>query len=162
MRLYHGTYNENLIEILKCGYLDNTKVFKDTLYVDKLIEKYLGKKLTNDALYLTDNIFSAHDFDYEFKLIVDVDLDREKLFVAEYNYRDEIMAYGDDCKEGIEAIENYIKSFVSYNEYISKHLNYECPEFLYFDTVDIEHFDEEIFNHLEETGEYEEELKVFL
>ena len=49
-----------------------------------------------------------------------------------------------------------------YDEYISKHLNYECPEFLYFDTVEIEHLDEEIFNHLEETGEFEEELKVFL
>lgn len=162
MRLYHGTYNENLIEILKCGYLDNTKAFKDTLRADKLIEKYLGKKLTNDALYLTDDIYSTHDFDYDFKLIVDVDLDREKLFVAEHTYRDILINFEDDCKEGVDAMKNYIKSFVSYNEYISKHLNYECPEFLYFDTVDIEHLDEEIFNHLEETGEFEEELKVFL
>ena len=163
MRLYHGTNNDELIKILKCGYLDNTKAFEDTLYVDKLIEEYLGRKLTNDAIYLSDDIIITRlDFDYEFVLKVDVDLDREKLFVAEYNYRDEIMAYGDDCKEGVEAIENYIKSFVSYDEYVNKSLKYECPEFLYFDSIEIEHFDEDILNHLEEIGEYEEELKSFL
>lgn len=163
MKLYHGTNNDELLKILKSGYLDNTKAFEDTLYVDKIIEKYLGKKLTNDAIYLSNDIISTQmSFDYEFKLIVDKDLNREKLFVAEYNYRDEIMAYGDDCKEGIESIEKYIKSFVPYNEYINKSLKYENPEFLYFDNVNIEDFDEEILNHLKETGEYEEELKYFL
>lgn len=163
MKLYHGTNNDELIQILKSGYLDNTKAFDDTLYVDNIIENYLGKKLTNNATYLSNDIISTQmAFDYEFKLIIDEDLDREKLFVAEYNYRDEIMAYGDDCEEGINAIKNYIKSFISYDEYINNNIKYENPEFLYFDTINIEAFDEEILEHLKETGEYEEELKYFL
>ena len=152
MNLYHGTYNDTLIEILKCGYLDNTKAFEDTLYVDKLIEDYIGEKLTNNALYLTDDIISAQlSFDYEIKLTVDVDLDRNKLFVAEYNYKDEILAYGDDSNEGVEAIKNYIKSFISYDEYVNNSIKYESPEFLYFDKVNIEHLKENILKHLIET-----------
>lgn len=163
MRLYHGTNNDELLKILKSGYLDNTKAFEDTLYVDKILENYLGRKLTNDAVYLGNDIISTQmSFDYEFELVVDKDLNREKLFVAEYNYRDEIMAYGDDCKEGIEAIENYIKSFIHYDEYVNKSLKYENPEFLYFDSINIEHFDKEILNHLKEAEEYEDELKDFL
>lgn len=88
MRLYHGTNNDELLKILKSGYLDNTKAFEDTLYVDKILENYLGRKLTNDAIYLGNDIISSQmSFDYEFELIVDKDLNREKLFVAEYNYR---------------------------------------------------------------------------
>ena len=162
MKLYHGTNNNELIKILKSGYLDNTKAFEDTLYIDKLIEEYLGRKLTNDAIYLSDDIVSTQlSFDYEFGLTVDVDLDREKLFVVEYNYRDEIMAYDNDCREGVEAIENYIKSFISYDEYINKSLKYKSPEFLYFDIVNIEHLDKEVLNHLEESEEFKEELKIF-
>lgn len=150
MNLYHGTYEENLLEIINTGYLDNTKCLGDTLEVDRILENYLGKKLTNDAVYLTDDIICTQmAYDFEFKINTN-ELDTKYLYVAEYCFRDEIMAYSDDCEEGIEAIKNYIESFVSFGEYINNKLKYENPEFLYFNKIDISKSKDEVMRYLEE------------
>ena len=151
MKLFHGTYEEKLLDIIKDGYLDNTKYSEDTKYVDDMIEKYCGKKLVNNAIYLGNDLISIRGcFDYEFQIDVDTDLNKELLFVANYEYRDEILAYGDNCEEGVEAIKNYINSFVPYKDYKN---NYYNAEYLYFDKINIEKFKEEVEEFLKESIE---------
>lgn len=135
MKLYHGTYEENIDKIKKDGYIDNKKALEDTLEIDNIIEEYIGKKITNNAVYLTDDILCTQmAYDYEF--VVDTSqLNTNLLYVAENLYRDEILGYGNDCEEGRNAINNYIKSFIPFDEYINNSAKYESPEFLYFDKI---------------------------
>lgn len=157
MYLYHGTYPENIEGILKDGYIDNTKVQEDTLYVDKCIEKYLGRKLTHNATYLGADIQATRfSFDCAIPLKVGVDLDITKLFVANYNYRDEILATPEEDDEYTKVLDNYINSFISFNEYISGDLDsYDNPEYLYFDKIYIDDHLEDIL--IEEASFYEDE-----
>lgn len=138
MILYHGTYEENIEQIKKDGYIDNTKSLEDTLEIDRIIEGYTGKKITNNAVYLTNDIICTQmAYDYEF-IVNTEQLNTDLLYVAEHTYRDEIFAYGNDCSEGVNAINNYIKSFIPFKDYINNNLKYESPEFLYFDKIYLE------------------------
>lgn len=135
MMLYHGTYEENVENIIKDGYIDNKKSLEDTLIIDKIISEYMGKLITNNAVYLTDDIMCTQlAYDFEFKVDVS-QLDTKLLYVADNSLRDEILAYGNDCKEGIKAIEDYVKSFVLFDEYIANQNKYNNPEYLYFDKI---------------------------
>ena len=161
MFLYHGTNSENLIEILKSGYIDNTKFYEDTLYIDNCIEECIGRKLTNNAIYMAGDVFTVElNFDYYIKVDVN-DLDKEKLFVADCSSRDEILCYGCD-EEGINVINRYVKSFVTYEDYIRNNISYENPEFLYFDKINIRHYSRELIEALKDDEELKEELKELI
>ena len=166
MKLYHGTYNEKIADILREGVLDNFKVDETTKEIDELIEKCIGLNLTENALYLTNDIECTQcAYDYEFTLEVGKDLDPNYLFVADNMSRDEILCYYDDGEVGKDAVNRYRESFISYDEYLKVKEEYDekyFPEFLYFKEVDITNHKEEAINHLKEEELYDEELGIFL
>lgn len=171
MKLYHGTYLDKLVEIIKDGVLDNTKVDCSTFEFDEMFEKYLGHNFTKNAIYLTDDIECAmYGYEYEFTIDTDSDfINTNYLYVADFDKREEI-----NCAETEEEIINLIKeykeSFIPYNEYVNCYESYNethtLREFLYFGKINVSNEvndnKEDILARFEFDWVYDEDYKKLL
>ncbi|MBQ8997120.1 MAG: hypothetical protein IJ086_15305 [Clostridium sp.] len=168
MKLYHGTYLENLIKIIKDGKLDNTKTDESTSEFDDLFVKYLGENMTANAIYFADDIiYTKSGYDYEFEVDTNSELiDKNKLFVADFDARVD-MSCAETDEEALIFAKKYKESFIPFNEYEKKLAEYDCNhtcrEFLYFDTIDvssqIHNNKDEILDEFRRNWMYKEDYK---
>ena len=126
MKLYHYTYNEN---ILKEG-LDAYYKHPDTIAINDLIINKFGECFGRDyCIFFNLNKVDNGD------IIVSVDsssLDIEQLFVANQDLADDIyrnLYRGNNCDSLIDDYVNSIMVFDNYNG------EYENPEVFYTDSI---------------------------
>lgn len=169
MKLYHGTYLENLIEIIKSGKLDNKKVSETTQLFDELFEIMIGENFTKYAIYMSDDLeCTRFAYDYEFELNTN-NLDTNCLFVADFTKREEAFASEDSEQSKILSRE-YKDSFIPYNEYkcIKNEYdkNHTLREYLYFKDIDVSDYiksnKEDILEIFENEWLYQEDYKTLL
>lgn len=171
MKLYHGTYLDELVKIIKDGKLDNTKVNESTSEFDAIFEEITGENFTKNALYFSDDIECVVS-GYDFEFVVDTEgsfIDTKYLFVADFEKREEIMCATTDEEKRMR-VQEYKDSFIPYDEYEKCWVSYDkkhtLREFLYFNTVDIsldiEENKEEILEVFEDNWSYPQDYKVLL
>ena len=168
MRLYHGTYLDKLVKIINDGKLDNTKADNSTVEFDEIFKNCLGKNITENAIYLTDDIsYTRAGYDFEFEIDTDSNfIDTNKLFVANFDKREQIMC-AETNEEMVKLAKEYEDSFIPFKDYINNLEVYNKKhwfrEFLYFSTIDISSYISEnksyIIGIFEEDWAYPEDYK---
>ena len=139
MWLYHGTYDMYYKEIkasrliIPCKHSE-----KFTKMLDKIINQRAGMVLRGKCVYLSDDIEVMDGFDRYFRIST-TRLDINRLFVADNSQLDYIIAYigTEECKNYID---KYIKSYITYKEYLRNKEAYNkqyVPEFIYFGKIGI-------------------------
>lgn len=171
MKLYHGTYLDKLIEIINDGMLDNTKADNSTSEFDDIFKQLLNKNITENAIYLSDDIFYTQaGYDYEFEIDTNSELiNTDKLFVADFDARVE-MSCAETDEEALIFAKKYKDSFIPFNEYLNNWVEYDCNhtcrEFLYFDTIDVSSYiknnKKEILDSFKRYWMYKEDYKELL
>lgn len=138
INLWHGTWEDNMKNIIKVGYIRNKGVGTSEGTVD------IGKVLPgrSGCIYLSAESESEDAFDYAFKINTSR-LDKNLLHVADNRIADavyeELMGEGD--KERLKRLaEEYKRSFMKYSEYMKVRQEYDkrhFAEFLYYGSIKV-------------------------
>lgn len=142
MKIYHGTNEMACEQILDCGYITTGENSEDTQLINEILNKHNGDmRLREGCIFLTCDIDSMEIYDRAFEVEIDK-LNKNLLYVGCLNLADKIHQLHYMGREsGMEKlVQEYTKSYISYEEYIKDEEEYNRiyePEFIYFGDIEV-------------------------
>ena len=141
--LWHGTYDDNVEEIIKAGYIDNIDRSETTRIINAVIYKATKRNVRANCVYLSTESECAEAYDWAFKINVGRLL-ASSLFVGNFHLIDRIYlllnTLGADQREIVLLAIDYTNSLITFKEYSkfknTKYRNW-FPEVLYFDKITV-------------------------
>lgn len=154
MKLYHGTFEDSYVSIVKSGVIRCDATTCDTTdLLNEIIEKYLGEDLCKGCIFLSDNIEATDAYDYAFDVDTD-NLNLSLLWVGDNRLKDDMlivyhstMGSNRKNKRLKELVDAYYESFISFEDYLKNKEEYDSKhyaEFLYFGDINVEITEEDL------------------